>query len=218
MHIDLVESLRCVRQHELTWLVAVAERVEGRHIVSGMLGCPECRAEYPIVRGVARFTPPEPGAEPPPRHPPSGVDEVALRAAALLDLTTPGGLVVLAGEWSVAAAGLAALAEGLHVLALNAAQRLQRSAALSLATALRDVPVRPGTSRGVALDEPNASPTQLSAGAEALRAGGRLIAPASAPVPPGVTVLVRDERHWVAERTADAGPVVQLGLSRRDCD
>lgn len=218
MHIDLVESLRCVREHEPTWLVAVAERVEARDILSGVLGCPDCRAEYPVVQGVAYFAapadPPRAGAADAGLAGGAGDGtDTALRAAALLDLVEPGGFVVLAGTWGAAAPELLALAS-VHVLALNAPRGLPSGGGLSVAVAPDDVPVRAGTARGVALDAANASPRQLAGAAAALRTGGRLVAPAQAPIPEGVSLLARDERHWVAERPPAAGSVVRLALGR----
>jgi protein-L-isoaspartate O-methyltransferase len=63
----------------------------------------------------------------------------------------------------------------------------------------------------VALDERTAAPDRVAAAALALRPGGRLVAPVGAAVPEGVTELARDGRHWVAERTAAAPPLVPLG-------
>src|SRR5690242_21064587 len=55
MFIELVDALRCPVPHEESWLVASATRMEARHIVDGLLGCPVCHAEYPIRNGVADF-------------------------------------------------------------------------------------------------------------------------------------------------------------------
>ena len=52
MFIELVDALRCPRTHEESWLVLAASRIEARHIQEGALGCPVCRAEYPIRDGI----------------------------------------------------------------------------------------------------------------------------------------------------------------------
>src|SRR5215211_3633538 len=119
MFIELVDSLRCPRPHELTWLVAGAVRMEGRRIVEGLLGCPTCRAEYPIRGGVVDFTggadAPAPSASP--NEP---VDAPAMRAAALLGLDAPGGYAVLAGAWGGVAGELLSMVEGTSLLLANA--------------------------------------------------------------------------------------------------
>lgn len=56
MFIELVDSLRCPRVHDDTWLVASVTRFDGRFIVEGSLGCPICRQQYPVHRGVVDFT------------------------------------------------------------------------------------------------------------------------------------------------------------------
>ncbi|MEJ7810058.1 MAG: hypothetical protein WKG32_06510 [Gemmatimonadaceae bacterium] len=204
MFIELVDSLRCVRPHELTWLVAVAERTEGRDIVRGTLGCPACQAEYLIVRGVVDFASGASGDGSPGEAAPdpdaAGAAELALHAAAFLDLVSPGGFVVLAGDWARAAPALAATVDGVHVLGLNPTLALESGEGVSVARATGTIPVRPGACRGIALDDDDGEAGYVEAAVAALRPGGRLIAPASCAVPPGIAMLARDERYWVGER------------------
>lgn len=211
MFIELVGSLRCVHEHAPTWLVASVAVMEERDIVAGELGCPECGARYPVARGVADFTEGEHGAGAAPEH---HDPEMVLRAAALLGLDQPGGLVVLAGTWGGAAHELVAAVERVHVLALDAPERIASGGGVSLARIGATVPLRAGSARGIAVDAAHATPPLLASAVEALRPGGRLLAPAGALLPPGVDELARDERHWVAERHAGAGPVVHLTLLR----
>jgi hypothetical protein len=207
MHIDLVDSLRCVREHPPTWLVARLDAVSGRDIRYGALGCPVCHAEYAIHDGIADFRtdPLGPAAT-------RGRDDTAdagpmttsaWRAAALLDLTRPGGFIILAGAWARTAPTLLDLVDGVDVLALNAPPGMQRSHRLSLAVADDDVPVRPATTRGVALDAPHATPRRLTAAAAALRPHGRLLFPSATAAPRGLTVLARDQWHAVGEKVPD---------------
>ena len=215
MFIELVGSLRCVRAHEPTWLVASAYRMEDRDIVSGELGCHVCGARYPVERGVVDFR--ELGAtssssadRPPGSHPPRdparrvAPTELALRLAALLDLASPGGLAVLTGEWSAAAIPLASgeLIERVQLLALDPDTDLESGGGISLALTGRRIPLRPAAARGIALDESHSEPDYVSSAAEALRPGGRLLAPASAPLPPGLEEITRDDHYWLASKGA----------------
>lgn len=239
MFIELVGSLRCVHPHELTWLVASAYRMEDRDIVSGELGCPECGARYPVERGVADFrelgstsVSPEPIHEPSARQPSAGPEppehsrahdvaegaapaEEALRLAALLDLTNPGGggMVVVAGGWGAAAGPLASgeIVERTHILALDAPPDIASGGGVSLALTRGLIPVRPSTARGIALDEAHSSPSYLASAAEALRPAARLLAPVRSTIPEGLTELARDERSWLAVKSGPVGGVVQLG-------
>jgi len=55
MFIPLVDSLRCPRVHDATWLVASIDRAEERDMKEGILGCPTCLAEYPVRDGIVYF-------------------------------------------------------------------------------------------------------------------------------------------------------------------
>ena len=224
MFIELVGSLRCVHEHQLSWLVASAYRMEDRYIVSGELGCHVCGARYPIENGVADFrelgseratSPERPPGPPPPRDPryQSDPTDLALRVAALLDLTSPGGVVLLAGQWSAAAPPLAAgeIAERIQLLALDPVTDLASGNGISIARTGRRLPVRPATVRGIALDESHSDPDYVASAAQALRPGARLLAPLSAPLPPGLAELARDDRFWLASK----GRAEVVGLSVR---
>ena len=216
MFIELVESLRCVRPHEFSWLVATTTEMVERHIVRGVLGCPACRAEYPIVDAVADFTaeghvPASPRSVVSPAARPDDV----LRAAALLDLESPGGFVVLAGAWGAAAPPLATLLDGgVHLLAIDPPSVLPSGRGVSVALSPDILPVRAEASRGIALDAAHAAPAFVAAAAAALRPNGRLVAPAAVPVPAGVVELARDERQWVG-RKESAGALVRLAGRRK---
>ena len=87
MFIEIVDAFRCTRPHELTWLVASADRLEDRDIVTGELGCPVCGARYPIAAGLAYFRDPDARSLPPaPARAAGDASERAVRAAALLGL------------------------------------------------------------------------------------------------------------------------------------
>src|SRR2546425_6383049 len=48
--------LRCPEAHEEAFLVLSTGEMVGRMVRSGLLGCPACQREYPIVKGVAHFS------------------------------------------------------------------------------------------------------------------------------------------------------------------
>jgi hypothetical protein len=214
--LELVDSLRCVRPHEDSWLIARADELVARHIVQGELGCPICEARYAVRDGVANFR----GAErafpsETSSTAPQDASAAALRAAALLGLTEPGGLVVLAGEWSACADALHGLAEGVQLLALDPAPTLRSGGALSLALIPDALPLAAASARGIALDAAHATPSLLAAASRALAPGGRLIAPASARVPESLQELARDDEQWVAAapRSSVSAPV-RIALKR----
>jgi uncharacterized protein YbaR (Trm112 family) len=204
MFVELVDLLRCPRAHEETWLVAAADETEERHIVHGALGCPVCHAEYPIRDGVVHFDADAAcaadGDAPLPHLDEGERAAEAMRLAALLDLSSAGGTVILGGAWQGCADAVLALAD-VRVLLLDPprvpALRPEVSAVRGA-----PMPVADAAVRGVALDDRTADAARVAAAARALRPGGRLLAPAAAAVPAGVAELARDDRHWVGEKAA----------------
>ena|SRR5689334_14854237 len=211
MFIELVDSLRCLEPHDETWLVAAASRMEGRHLVDGVMGCPLCRRTYAVRHGTAWFSKRQPDeADRDLTTLVADADPVHLtRAAALLDLSQPGGIVVLGGSWAAYADAVAGLGVA-HVVVLNA--RASEASAQEVSSIMVDdrLPFGPAALRGVAVDGSAALPSLLSSTALLLRSRGRLVAPSDAAVPEGVEVLARDDRVWVAERTVVASPPVAL--------
>jgi uncharacterized protein YbaR (Trm112 family) len=214
MFIELVESLRCPRPHEFTWLVASTLEMAGRDIRRGLLGCPSCSARYPIRDGVVDFQTRD-GTTPIPDSTPLAASEedaeLAMRLAALFDLTTPGGFVVLAGDWAHAAPALRTVVEGVEILVLNTTVALTSGNGISLARTDGSIPIRPGAARGIALDARHAG--HVAGAARALRQYGRLVAPVTASLPPDVEELARDGRDWVATKRLDTTEGVPLRKS-----
>lgn len=210
MHLELVQALRCPADHESAWLVARTDRLEARHIIAGLLGCPVCGEEYLIAGGVLRF-----GAAVDDGSSGDLGPDAAVRAAALLNLTTPNGTVLLAGAWARHAVDVAALADGVQVIALDAPDEAPPAGmGVSRVDAGALLPLGAGVARGIALDAGHATARTLRQAADALGAAGRLVAPVSAPIPVPLIELARDDRWWVAERPI-AMPIVPLTTARR---
>ena len=207
MFVELIDQLRCPRPHEESWLVASAARTNSRSIVAGVLGCPVCRAEYPISNGIAHFgQPPRPTAVLPP-------DEAeALRLAALLDLTDSRGYVVLVGELG-AHARLMQRFSDVQVLLINPPSGLELGAGVSALTTSGVLPLATGSARAVALGDA-ATVDELLSAVDAVRPGGRLVAPITLDVADGVAEIARDERRWVGERAVVAAPTRPVVLRR----
>jgi hypothetical protein len=221
VHVDLIEMLRCPRPHEESWLVARFDRMSGRQVVQGTLGCPICRAEFPIVGGAVRFDAPDEAAATPAD---GGATDFAasegeaLRLAALLGLAGGSGIAVLAGSWSREGRAVSELLPDEHVLLLNpyGGDRSAAAAAqsISIVVAPGRLPVAAGSVRGIALDAEHAGAALVAESVRALRAGGRLVAPAGTALPDGVGELARDDAIWVAERRA-VPRLVPLGRGGR---
>jgi uncharacterized protein YbaR (Trm112 family) len=214
MFIELVDSLRCVEPHEDTWLVASVSRMDGRHIVDGILGCPVCRREYPVRDGVAWFAELAQGTE---RLTPivsTGDADRVTRAAALLGLSDGGGIVVLGGHWVDCAERLTELGLA-HLVVLNAAPLPDTAQEVSGLCVSERLPFAAGSVRAAAIGDGLAHPRLMASVAAVLRPAGRLVGPANTQLPDGLVELARDRDDWVAERTASASAPVALRIHRR---
>jgi uncharacterized protein YbaR (Trm112 family) len=208
MFIELVDSLRCPVAHEDSWLVAASTRTEFRHIVEGTLGCPVCRASYPVRRGVADFRRGATALTTPQVMPD---EQEATRLAAFLDLTDRAGFAVLMGEWSAHAPVLRGLVET-PIIIVDPPEGMEGEPGISAIRCDGELPLAVGSARGIALD--GGSDARVASAVRATRTKGRIVAPATLPIPPGATELVRDERAWVAERDAATSPLVALHVRR----
>jgi uncharacterized protein YbaR (Trm112 family) len=211
MFIELVDALRCPNQHEESWMVASADRMEARHIVSGTLGCPVCKAEFPIRDGVVDFRQREGGRRPEfDEARPIGTD-VAVKLAALLDLTDAQGFAVLVGEWGAHATMLANLVDT-PLIVVDPADEVVGAPGISVIRCDGEIPLATASARGIAIDAP--SEQRIGSAIRVVRSGGRVLAPVAIPLPAGVRELARSEELWVAEREALASPLVALHVRR----
>ena len=213
MHVELTDLFRCPGPHRESWLVAAAHRTESRVILDGVLGCPECGAEYAIRDGVARFD-----ERPPPfEHSGGDIDpELPYRVAALLNATDGSATLALIGVSAALARAMQSIVPVRCVVVdppdeASAPSALRaHDAPLAIIRSHGTLPVAHGALHGV-----YASVGEPAAFTAALRPGGRLVAPASRTVPDGITELARDTRHWVGEKAAGVTPGALVELKRR---
>jgi uncharacterized protein YbaR (Trm112 family) len=207
MFIELIDLLRCVNQHEDTWLVASFSSVSNRFVGEGKLGCPSCSAEYPIHDGVADFS--------------NGVtladcehdratashrrEELATRAGAYLEATEPGTTFVLGGLWAYASQQLSEMTQ-VRVLAMNPPSGVEESETVGIVRVASEIPLASGSVAGVALDA--WFPTAIVQSAQrVVRPGGRIVGPTAFATPGELTVLAHDENYWVAEKPPEVIPI-----------
>ena len=212
MFIELVDALRCPHVHADSWLVLSTERMDGRHVMDGVLGCPVCRAEFRIAGGIADLRTAGPARVEPSRGAGAPDAEQGMRLAAFLNLTESHGFAVLTGEWTRHAAALQALAD-VPLLLVNPEPGVELGAGRSGLRVDTRLPLARGSARGVALDAADAA---LAAdAAQAVQAGGRLVAPLAVDIPAGVIELARDGSVWVGEREAGASGLITLARGTR---
>jgi len=180
VHIELTEMLRCPERHEDEFLVLSTGEMLGRMVRSGVLACPKCGREYPIVRGVAHFSGSrERGAGlgvaqfgTAPRSP-LPVDDETLQA--LLDLSGPGGYVLLLGCAARHAVGLAGLMGGIHFVGVNAPDEIAELPVLSLLACDTMIPLRQTVARAVVVGSDCLGAEWLAEAHRVLLPGRRLV-------------------------------------------
>jgi uncharacterized protein YbaR (Trm112 family) len=208
VHIELTEMLRCPESHGEAFLVMSTGEMLGRMVRSGILGCPVCRREFPIVKGIVNFSgsgtrdaggvmqakPSHPAARIP--HP---VDPGTLQA--LLDLSGPGGYVVLVGTAARHAVGLAGLMGGIHFVGINAPPDVEELPVLSLLVCSGVIPLRQTVARGVVVGPDRLGSDWLAEARRVALPGRRVVIEGDdVPVPPGLTQLAVGEGLFVGER------------------
>lgn len=193
MFVELIESLRCPREHDESPLVVTASRTEARHVLEGMLGCPICRAEFPIREGEALFA----AGAPAPTVPPD--PEMGMRLAAFLDLTDERGFAILCGAWGAHAEEVRVISNT-PLLLVNPPKGVDVSATGIVRVDDR-LPLASQSARAAALDEAGADGLAASAVA-AVRSRGRVVGPVALRLPDGVQELTRDALMWIGEKNA----------------
>jgi len=213
MYLVLTDLLTCPRCGPEHGLIVVTDRLEQRRVLEGRLGCPNCRAAFPIVGGFADFrgesgdVPPA-GSRPGDDRGETGASdaETAVRLTALMGSTAGPGYALVAGPAVRLAAAIAALVDGNEIIAIDDSLALQpEQAPVSRLGAADRIPLRDRAARGVALTG-EAADVLLEEGARVLGPVGRLVlepAPEDAETrlkSAGLHVVARDGVTLVAVR------------------
>src|SRR5216117_114282 len=179
MHIELTEMLRCPEAHREDAMVLSTGEMVGRMVRSGLIGCSVCRKEFLITNGIVDFTGQgtgeggrvRSGATPPPSPVPPPMD-----LQALLELSGPGGFVVLLGDAARHAVGLSGLMGGIHFIGINAPAGLEELPVLSLLRTKAVIPLRQSIARGVVVGADLATSPWLVEAHRILLRGRRVVA------------------------------------------
>ena len=209
MHIELTEMLRCPERHEEGYLVMSTGEMLGRMVRSGTLGCPICQREFPIVKGIAHFSGKGKGETgnveddratiPVSRFPFPAVEAASLQA--LLDLSGPGGYVLLLGSAARHAVGLAALIGGVHFVGVNAPDDVEELPVLSLLACETIIPLRQTVVRAAVVGPDRLGTEWLAEARRVLLPGRRLVVESEQiAAPAGLARLVLGHGLFVGER------------------
>ena len=194
MHIELTEMLRCPQGHDEAFLVLATAVMKGRHVNGGVLGCPVCRAEVPIVKGIARFSRENPHSGK------SGAVPPATALQALLGLSNAGGTVVLVGSAANVAKDLGELLGGTHVICINPADGIAESERVSQLVWDAGIPLKKNSARGVVLGAEVAREPWLAEAARIVLKGQRVVVLNGQVAVPGLELLARSPEAWVGQK------------------
>ena len=202
MHIELTEMLRCPEPHREEMLVLSTGEVKDRMVRSGLVGCPICRKEYPIVRGVVNFRRLKERPANESYTPPSPLPSAdAGNLQALLELSGPGGYVVLVGSAVRQARRLSDLMPGIHFVGINAPREMEEQPMLSLLYANDTIPLRTAVARGVVVGADLATSSWLVEAHRVLLRGRRFVVENEEPeLPIGLVKLAAEQGLWVGEK------------------
>lgn len=202
MHIELTELLRCPEPHREEMLVLSTGEVRGRMVRSGLVGCPVCHKEYPIARGIVNFRRSKERVLKDAYVPPSPLPSAdASNLQALLELSGPGGYVVLIGAAVRQAVRLGALMTGIHFVGVNAPEEMEEQPMLSLIYASEKVPMRSSVARGVVVGADLATSAWLVEAHRVLLRGRRFVVENEEPeLPIGLVKLAAERGLWVGEK------------------
>jgi uncharacterized protein YbaR (Trm112 family) len=205
VHLLLTDILTCPRCGPESGLILLADRIVERRVITGLLGCPTCREQYPVREGAVYC-----GGEPGLPGTPQPLAEAAVRLAALTGVAPGNRYALLAGPAAAHAAGVASLIDGLEVIAVGGADAalplVVDTPGVNLLGAGTRLPLATGSVAGVALTGQCAD-LLLEEGARVLARGGRLLLE---PAPPdaearlaalGMRVVARDATGAVAAHT-----------------
>ena len=191
MFIELTDHLRCPADHEEAFLVLLPERVEGRSVRTGTLGCPVCDRRFALRDGVL-----DTGGAPPPladRGPGSLTPEAL---APLAGLNGPGGYLVLVGTPAGAWRDVAALVPGVGLVAVNPPREVVDEEGISVTLALKT-----NSMRGVVLGVPyGGDPAWVREAARAVLPGLRVVGEGPDPDPREVELMATAGGVWVGSR------------------
>ncbi|HEY3011210.1 MAG TPA: hypothetical protein VGJ36_00590 [Gemmatimonadales bacterium] len=191
MFIELTDHLRCPVDHDESFLVLLPDRMEGRSVLSGQLGCPVCGRTFEIVDGVLDTGPA-----------PDVIDSrgTALDADGLLALTGlhgPGGYLVLVGPVASLWREIGELNPGVALVGINPDRAVTDAPALSVLRGGR-IPLKSRVMRGVVLGRPYADdPYWVGEAARVVLPGLRVVGEGADPPADTIDLMASAGGVWV---------------------
>ncbi len=197
MFIELTDHLRCIADHDEQFVVLLPDRMEGRRVMAGTIGCPVCGATVPVVDGAMDF-----GGPPPP---PTGATNLTAEAiVALLGLEGPGGFIALLGAAGGLADQLTARLPGVRFVLINPPAGVVGSETTSVVRAGR-LPVKAASMRSLVVSaDHGVDRGWVGPAVRAVLPGNRVVIEGPSEPDQGLELLARTTDLWVARRPTTA--------------
>jgi uncharacterized protein YbaR (Trm112 family) len=189
MFIELTDHLRCPADHAESFLVLLPDRLEGRSVRAGQLGCPVCGRTFELAEGVLDV------GNAPPSPLPSALDAEAITA--LAGVNGPGGYLALVGSPARLWPEVAELNRGVGLVAVNPDAGVRDEGILSV---LRGgvVPLKSRSMRGVVLGAPfGGDPHWVREGARVVLPGLRVVGEGREPPAEVIDLMAGTGGVWV---------------------
>jgi uncharacterized protein YbaR (Trm112 family) len=191
MFIELTDHLRCPTDHDESFLVLLPDRVEGRSVLSGQLGCPICGRTFQLTDGILD-TGNAPGW---PADAQSVLDPDAITA--LVGLQGPGGYLTLVGSAASRWKEVAELNPGVALVAVNPPPEVIDAPGISVLRGGR-ISLKSRSMRGVALGRSYADDSYwVSEAARVVLPGLRVVGEGANPPADAIDLMASAGGTWV---------------------
>jgi hypothetical protein len=195
MFIELTDHLRCPANHDEAFLVLLPDRVEGRSVRTGTLGCPVCDRRFELHDGVLDM-----GDAPPPNGVIGAGKLTAEALAPLAGLGGPGGYLMLVGPPAALWRDVAELVPGVALVAVNPPPEVVDEAGISVLRGGR-LALKTSSMRGVVLGPPyGGDPAWVEEAARVVLPGLRVVGEGPDPDPETVDLMASAGGIWVGTR------------------
>ena len=190
MFIELTDHLRCPAAHEESYLILLPDRMEGRSVREGRLGCPVCGRTYPLVDGI-------PDLGDGVAEPPDATLLVPEALTALVGLSGPGGYLVLVGRPAAAWREVAERNPGVGLVAVNPGAEIADEPGISVLRS-GSLPLKSRSMRGVVLGAPYGDdPRWVAEGARVVLPGLRVAGEGRTPESEAIDLMATAGGVWV---------------------
>jgi uncharacterized protein YbaR (Trm112 family) len=194
MFIELTDHLRCPAEHDESFLVLLPDRIEGRSVREGQLGCPVCGRTFALRDGVL-----DTGDAPAPAAAPvTSLDAEGLTA--LAGLHGPGGYLTLVGAVAALWREFGELNPGVALVAVNPSPKVEDVPGISVLRSRR-IPLKSRSMRGVVLGRPFADePFWVGEAARVMLPGLRIVGEGAEGPPDSLDLMASAGGVWVGTK------------------